>query len=178
VYYTAVEIITTGTTPTVLVCCSWRWYEQFRCSNLLVLVTIGYQWSDKWHEHRNSAQHCPLLVESKRSASCCWMIWRDATMKQLCPKHMHFIWRKQLYHCQVCAQHLCNGERQLLISSCRKHMCFLWWRELIKGRCSGCATLSPCRQYWRGGAINDDMNSADAWLALAQNTYVFYGGQK
>jgi hypothetical protein len=60
--------------------------------------------------------------------------WRDVTMKQLRPKHMCFVWRKQLYHCRVCAQHLWNGERWLLISSCRKHMCFLWWREIIKRR--------------------------------------------
>jgi hypothetical protein len=69
---------------------------------------IGYQWSDKWHEHRNSAQHCPL-VESIGLL----LLKIDGDMTRRDNETLH-----------------------------NMHV--------------------PCWQYWRGGAIDDDMDSADA----------------
>jgi hypothetical protein len=105
-----------------------RWYAQFRLSNLLVLITIGFQWSINWHENRNCAQHL-----------CNGELWR---LISSCRKHMCFQWCRELIKRRRSAQHQsallercnrrCNGEQWLLISSGTKHMCFQWWRELSK----------------------------------------------
>jgi hypothetical protein len=67
------------------------WYEQFRLSNLLVLITIGFQCSINWFENRNCAQH---LCNGEQ-----WLLIISG------PKHMCFQWCRELFKRRRSPQH-------------------------------------------------------------------------
>jgi hypothetical protein len=79
-----------------------RWYEQFRLSNLLVLITIGFQCSINWSENLNCAQH---LWNGEH-----WLLISS------CRKHMCFLWCRELIKRQCSTQHFSSSPCSCLIT--------------------------------------------------------------